>query len=113
MSRTIDLGLLLGIAPAGAVVVPSVTIQTDELQSQAIYANAFYNLTDTLELSAGIRFDHQEVNVYGTAANTPPTNGSRGSPWPSTGRRTTPPTPRSRAASAAAAPTRPGAPNPF
>ncbi|WP_428152405.1 TonB-dependent receptor [Brevundimonas sp.] len=65
VSRTIDLGLLLGIAPGGAVVVPSVTTQTDELQSQAIYANAFYDLTDTLELSAGIRFDHQEVNVTG------------------------------------------------
>jgi len=65
VSRTIDLGLLLGLAPAGALVVPSVTSQTDELQSQAIYANAFYDLTDTLELSAGIRFDHQEVNVTG------------------------------------------------
>lgn len=65
VSRTIDLGLLLGAAPAGVVVVPSVTSQTDELQSQAIYANAFYDLSDTLELSAGIRFDHQEVKVTG------------------------------------------------
>jgi len=65
VSRTIDIGLLLGIAPGGVVVAPSVTTQTDELQSQAIYANGFYNLTDTLELSAGIRFDHQEVNVTG------------------------------------------------
>ncbi len=65
VSRTIDLGLLLGAAPAGVLVVPSVTSQTDELQSQAVYANAFYDLTDRLELSAGIRFDHQEVKVTG------------------------------------------------
>ncbi len=65
VSRTIDLGLLLGAAPAGVLVVPSVTSQTDELQSQAVYANAFYDLTDSLELSAGIRFDHQEVKVTG------------------------------------------------
>lgn len=65
VSRTIDLGLLLGLAPEGALVVPSITTQTDELQSQAVYANAFYDLTDTLELSAGIRFDHQVVNVTG------------------------------------------------
>lgn len=67
VSRLIDLGLLLSLAPAGVVVVPSVTTQTSDLQSQAVYANAFYNLTDTLELSAGIRFDHQEVTVSGTA----------------------------------------------
>lgn len=65
VSRLIDIGLLLGIAPAGVVVAPSDTSQTDELQSQAIYANAFYDLADDLELSAGIRFDHQEVSVTG------------------------------------------------
>ena len=67
ISQTLDAGLLLGIAPAGVVVLPRRTYQTSELASQAIYVNGFYNLTDTLELSAGLRFDHQEVTVSGTA----------------------------------------------
>lgn len=65
--QTLDIGLLLGLAPAGVVVLPRQTYQTSEQQSQAVYANAFYNLTDKLELSAGLRFDHQEVSVSGTA----------------------------------------------
>ncbi len=44
-------------------VVPS----TQTVSTQAIFATAFYDLTDTLELSAGLRFDHQEVDVDGTA----------------------------------------------
>ncbi|MCX7357687.1 MAG: TonB-dependent receptor [Alphaproteobacteria bacterium] len=44
-------------------IVPS----TQTITSQAIFATAFYDLTDTLELSAGLRFDHQEANVDGTA----------------------------------------------
>lgn len=44
-------------------VVPS----TQTVSTQAIFATAFYDLTDTLELSAGLRFDHQEVNVDGAA----------------------------------------------
>ena len=43
------------------------TVSTQTVSSQAIFANAFYDLTDTLELSAGLRFDHQEVEVTGTA----------------------------------------------
>jgi len=67
INQLVDVGLLLGLAPPGIVVLPQRTLQTSELQSQAIYANAFYDLSDTLELSAGIRFDHQEVRVSGTA----------------------------------------------
>lgn len=48
----------------GPVGAPSTDAQS--LSSQAIYANAFYNLTDTLELSAGARLDHQEVTASGT-----------------------------------------------
>lgn len=66
VSRTTDLGLLLGM-PAGTLIVPGTTFQSSELQSQAAYANVFYDLADDLELSAGIRFDHQEVTVSGTA----------------------------------------------
>ncbi|ANP46457.1 TonB-dependent receptor [Candidatus Viadribacter manganicus] len=44
-------------------IVPS----TQTVTSQAIFGTAFYDLTDTLELSAGLRFDHQEVDVDGTA----------------------------------------------
>lgn len=43
------------------------SIGTSNLASQAIYANAFFNLTDTLELSGGLRFDHQEVEASGTS----------------------------------------------
>jgi iron complex outermembrane receptor protein len=67
ISQTLDAGLLLGLAPAGVLVLPRHTFQHGELESQAVYANGFYKLTDTLELSAGIRFDHQEVIVTGTA----------------------------------------------
>jgi iron complex outermembrane receptor protein len=42
--------------------VPTQTSQKSATGAQAIYANAFYNLTDTLELSAGLRFDHQTVD---------------------------------------------------
>lgn len=66
ISRLTDLGLLLGF-PAGTLVIPGRSIQSSELSSQAAYANVFYNLADDLELSAGIRFDHQEVTVTGTA----------------------------------------------
>ena len=66
VSRTTDLGLLLG-NPPGLLIVPSRDIQDSSLESQAAYANVFYNLADDLELSAGIRFDHQEVSVDGTA----------------------------------------------
>ncbi|UPT62709.1 MAG: TonB-dependent receptor [Hyphomonadaceae bacterium JAD_PAG50586_4] len=44
-------------------VVPS----TQTLTSQAIFATAFYDLSETLELSAGVRFDRQEADVDGTA----------------------------------------------
>jgi len=67
VNQSIDVGILALGLPAGLVVVPQTTIQTSELQSQAIYANAFYDLTDSIEVSAGIRFDHQEVSVSGTA----------------------------------------------
>lgn len=43
------------------------TVSTQTVSSQAIFANAFYDLTESLELSAGLRFDHQEVEVTGTA----------------------------------------------
>ena len=42
--------------------VPTLSLQATDNATQAIYANVFYNLTDTLELSAGLRYDHQEVN---------------------------------------------------
>ncbi|MBK8544776.1 MAG: hypothetical protein IPL62_15235 [Caulobacteraceae bacterium] len=47
--------------------------------SQAIFAKVFYDLSDTLELSAGLRYDHQEVNVEASAARptTAPMNSSR------------------------------------
>jgi|CXWL01.1.fsa_nt_gi iron complex outermembrane receptor protein len=48
-----------------AGVVPSA--QTSTLDTQAIFGTAFFDLTNTLELAAGIRFDHQEVTVSGTA----------------------------------------------
>lgn len=67
VSQTLDVGYLLLGLPLGALVLPQRTIRDSELQSQAIYANAFYNLADDLELSAGIRFDHQEVSIDGTS----------------------------------------------
>lgn len=42
------------------------TTSTQDQTSQGIFATAFYDLTDTLEVSAGLRFDHQEANVSGT-----------------------------------------------
>jgi iron complex outermembrane recepter protein len=66
IDRTTDIGLLLG-GPAGVLVVPSNTVQTTGLESQAAYANVFYDLADDLELSAGIRFDHQEVTASGAS----------------------------------------------
>jgi iron complex outermembrane receptor protein len=67
VARTIDLGLLALGLPAGTLVVPARSTQTNKLQSQAAYANVFYNIADDIELSAGIRFDHQKVTVSGTA----------------------------------------------
>ena len=52
---------------------PSTDAQS--LSSQAIYANAFYNLTDTLEFTAGARLDHQEVTASGTAGKYEATEG--------------------------------------
>jgi iron complex outermembrane receptor protein len=49
----------------GPVGPPSNDAQT--LGSQAVYANAFYNLTNTLEFTAGARYDHQVVTASGTA----------------------------------------------
>ena len=66
ISQTIDAGYLILGLPLGALVLPQHTIRDSELQSQAIYANGFYNLGDDWELSAGIRFDHQEVSIDGT-----------------------------------------------
>lgn len=67
VNQTIDAGYLLLGLPTGVLVLPQTTARDSQLKSQAIYANAFYNLADDLELSAGIRFDHQEVTVDGTA----------------------------------------------
>src|SRR5262249_12582670 len=51
-------------APAPPTIdVPSPSSNDTNTSTQAIYANLFYNLTDTLEFSAGLRFDHQEVNA--------------------------------------------------
>jgi len=50
--------------PPATIDVPSLTEQNSELNTQAIYANAFYNLTDRLELSAGLRYDHQKVDAF-------------------------------------------------
>ncbi|RYG17343.1 MAG: TonB-dependent receptor [Caulobacteraceae bacterium] len=67
VNQTIDAGYLLLGLPTGLLVIPQTTARDSQLQSQAVYANAFYNLADDLELSAGIRFDHQEVTIDGTA----------------------------------------------
>jgi iron complex outermembrane receptor protein len=66
ISQTVDAGYLILGLPLGTLVLPQHTIRDSELQSQAVYANGFYNLADDLELSAGIRFDHQEVSIDGT-----------------------------------------------
>lgn len=57
-----------GLLPPDPVTVdvPSLALQTTTLTSQAIFGTAFYNLTDTLELSTGLRVDHQEVTNSGT-----------------------------------------------
>lgn len=39
----------------------SLSLQTTTQASQAIFATAFFDISDTLELSAGLRLDHQEV----------------------------------------------------
>jgi len=43
--------------------------QTIETSSAAIFGTLFYDITDTLELSAGLRFDHQEISATGTAGS--------------------------------------------
>lgn len=48
-----------------AATIPSAA--TSSLTTQAIFGTGFFDITDTLELSAGIRFDHQEVEASGTA----------------------------------------------
>lgn len=47
--------------------VPTSVSSTD-LSTQAIFGTAFYDITDTLEFSAGLRIDHQEVTASGAAA---------------------------------------------
>ncbi len=49
--------------PPSTIDVPVPSSESQDLTSQAIYANIFYNLTETLELSAGLRYDHQEVHA--------------------------------------------------
>ncbi|MFT3727092.1 MAG: TonB-dependent receptor [Terricaulis sp.] len=58
------LTLPTGLAPPfpATVDVPTLSTQNSDTSAQAIYFNAFYNLTDTLEFSAGLRYDHQQVN---------------------------------------------------
>lgn len=41
--------------------------QTVETSSAAIFGTLFYDLTDSLELSVGLRYDHQEVTATGTS----------------------------------------------
>ncbi|MGE0740388.1 MAG: TonB-dependent receptor [Hyphomonadaceae bacterium] len=53
-------------APPTIEVVPPPTLTSSETTQEAIYLNAFYNITPTLEFTAGIRFDHQEVWTSGT-----------------------------------------------
>jgi iron complex outermembrane receptor protein len=50
------------------VLVPfRVNEQTVETSSAAIFGTLFYDLTDSLELSLGLRYDHQEVTATGTS----------------------------------------------
>lgn len=58
---TLPTGLPLPAPPF--IDIPSPSDETQDLTSQAIYANIFYDLTDTLEFSAGVRYDHQEVHA--------------------------------------------------
>ncbi|MFN3463809.1 MAG: TonB-dependent receptor [Terricaulis sp.] len=44
-----------------------ITDQTIETSSAAIFGTLFYEITPSLELSVGLRYDHQEINATGTS----------------------------------------------
>src|SRR5690606_17725632 len=44
-----------------------ITDQTIETSAAAIFGTLFYEITPSLELSVGLRYDHQEINATGTS----------------------------------------------
>lgn len=53
-------------APPAIELVPPPSITESKTTQQAVYANLFYDITPTLEFSAGIRYDQQEVTTTGS-----------------------------------------------
>ncbi|WP_395647882.1 TonB-dependent receptor [Terricaulis sp.] len=53
-------------APPTMEIIGAPRLTSSDTTQEAIYANAFYNVTPTLEFTAGVRFDHQEVSTVGT-----------------------------------------------
>lgn len=62
---TVPTGLPLPAPPTIEVVTPP-TISRSEKHQEALYANVFYDITPTLEFSAGIRYDQQQVTTTGS-----------------------------------------------
>lgn len=62
---TVATGLPPPAPPTIEIVTPP-TLTTSQTTQEAIYINAFYDITPTLEFTAGIRYDHQEVTTSGT-----------------------------------------------
>lgn len=74
-SFTLDTSVLSGItvptglpppAPPFVEISPPPTRTSTDTTQEAIYVNAFYDITSSLEFTAGVRFDHQEVTTTGT-----------------------------------------------
>ncbi len=53
-------------APPTFEFVGAPTLTTSQTTQEAFYVNAFYNITPSLEFTAGVRVDHQEVTTSGT-----------------------------------------------
>lgn len=62
---TLPTGLPLP-APPFVEVTPPPTLTTTDTSQAAIYVNAFYDITPSLEFTAGLRYDQQEVTTSGT-----------------------------------------------
>ncbi|NEX93446.1 TonB-dependent receptor [Caulobacter sp. 17J65-9] len=54
------------IVPFG---ISAPTSESSELSSAAVFGTVFWRMTDTLELAAGLRYDHQELSVSSAVAD--------------------------------------------
>jgi iron complex outermembrane recepter protein len=62
---TVPTGLPLPFPPT-IEVMPPPTLSRSETSQEAIYANVFFDITPTLEFSAGLRYDQQQVTTTGS-----------------------------------------------